>query len=267
MLAAIQIGSRISGSTRSSNLLGSIHIDEGQSDMYEIHRKDTFSCNNCQRVLSYIQLYSSAKNIFYAGADDCGAMRILQAKGYKVEGIEESNWIRKNFCQDFLYKKQVEIGAIRTAANTKLFDLVLCISALENIPIDHVPSTLERISNLVKPSGDVFLVIASNLFKEMKSTSVASIKPYNRGKIKGQLRERSWWIQELSKHGLEIDKEVEAKFFEISEEGPAGRSTNGSYYNNSHQKISKLHRVDPEYTHDEIYCLKKSMFTAALFIE
>jgi len=66
---------------------------------YHEGRKDR--CDGCRYVPFYKRMYPSAKSVFDAGAANCGVMRLLEAKGFEVEGIEFSEWVVKYFLSRF----------------------------------------------------------------------------------------------------------------------------------------------------------------------
>ena len=139
-------------------------------------------CDGCRYVPFYKRMYPNVKSVFDAGAANCGVMRLLEARGYETEGIEYSEWVVNNFCQDFLHNPtRIEVGPINSAMNKKVYDLVLCTDVLEHIPILDIPSTLEIISSLARVGGVVFLVIASDPSKHENHPERSSAATLARG--------------------------------------------------------------------------------------
>lgn len=89
---------------------------------------------------------------------------------------------------------------------------MLWTDVLEYIPIEDVPSTLHKISSLVKEVGDVFLVIiARDLSKQEnhqeRSSDAEELKQIGL-KIHETVKPRSLRLIQLSNFGLEEDKKA-----------------------------------------------------------
>ena len=227
---------------------------------YHEGRKDT--CDGCRYIPFNLRMYPRAKSIFDVGAANCGVMRLLEAKGFEVEGIEYSDWVVNNFYQDFLHDpKRVEIGPVHMATNSKAFDLVLCTDVLEHIPIKDISSTLYKISNLVKPGGDVFLVIASDPSKHEnhpeRSTAATELKQSGL-KIHETVQPRSWWLLELSRYGLEEDKEAMSTFLRTNQEKVHDPRYGYSIPNFKNRGRVKVYEPNKRHV-DRVYCLKKNI--------
>ncbi|CAL6331833.1 unnamed protein product [Bathycoccus prasinos] len=190
-------------------------------------------------------MYPKVKSVFDAGAANCGVMRLLKAKGFEVEGIEYSEWV---------------VGPIHMVdMQMKVFDLVLCTDVLEHIPIDNIPETLRKISDLAKPGGIVFLVIASDPSKHEKhpERSSAAYELEKSGlKIHETVKPRSWWLMELAEYGLVEDKRSMEIFLRINRDevhDPRYGYNIPNFKNRGYVRV-----YEPNKRHvDRIYCLKK----------
>jgi len=145
----------------------------------------------------------------------------------------------------------VQIGPIHNATitNANLFDLVLCTDVLEHIPIRDIPDTLSKISELTKPGGSVFLVIASDPSKHENhpERSSAAIELKQSGmKIHETLKPRSWWLHELLKYDLEEDEQAFRVFLKTNQEevhGPRYGYSISNFKNRGHTKFIFIHRT------------------------
>ena len=253
----------ITGSNLDDVIVGNRNNEIQRERVYAAYhegRKDR--CDGCRYVPFYKRMYPSAKSVFDAGAANCGVMRLLEAKGFEVEGIEFSEWVVNNFCQDFLHgSERVQIGPIHNAiiTSTNQFDLVLCTDVLEHIPIRDIPDTLNKISDLAKPGGSVFLVIASDPSKHEnhpERSSAATELEQSGMKIHETLKPRSWWLHELLKYGLEEDEEAMRVFLKTNQNevhDPRYGYSISNFKNRGHSKV-----YPPNRRHvDRVYCLKK----------
>ena len=217
-------------------------------------------CDGCRYVPFYKRMYPGVHSIFDAGAANCGVMRLLEAKGFEVEGIEYSEWVVNNFCVDFYTDPvRVEVGPIHLSQNRKLFDLVLCTDVLEHIPLKDITQTLQKISNLVKIGGKAFLVIASDPSKHENhpERSSAAVELQQSGlKIHETVKPRAWWLSELSKYGLEEDKQVMTTFLRINQEEVHDPRYGYSILNFKNRGQTKVYPPNKRHV-DRIYCLKK----------
>ncbi|CAL6334286.1 unnamed protein product [Bathycoccus prasinos] len=227
---------------------------------YHEGRKE--KCDGCRYVPFYLRMYPKVKSVFDAGAANCGVMRLLEAKGFEVEGLEYSEWVVKKYCKDFLsYPQRVYIGAIHLASiPIKAFDLVLCTDVLEHVPIEDIPATLSRITNLAKPGGNVFLVIASDPSKHEnhpERSSAAQELQKSGLKIHETVKPRSWWLMQLEEHGLIEDKGLMEKFLQINRDevhDPRYGYIINNFKNRGYMKV-----YEPNKRHvDRVYCLKKT---------
>ena len=218
-------------------------------------------CDGCRYVPFYKRMYPNVKSVFDAGAANCGVMRLLEAKGFEVEGIEYSEWVVNSFCQDFLQDPtRVEVGPIHLATNRKVFDLVLCTDVLEHIPIEDIPSTLHKISTLVKVGGDVFLVIASDPSKHEnhpERSSAAEELKQSGLKIHETVKPRSWWLLQLSNYGLEEDKTAMDLFLQTNQQEVHDPRYGYSIHNFKNRGQTKVYAPNKRHV-DRVYCLKKS---------
>ncbi len=257
------ISVEITGSNADDATVGKLDNEIQRARVYAAYhegRKDR--CDGCRYVPFYKRMYPNAKSVFDAGAANCGVLRLLEAKGFEVEGIEFNEWVVNNFCQDFLLgTKRVQIGPIHntiiTSANR--FDLVLCTDVLEHIPIRDIPDTLNKISDLAKPGGSVFLVIASDPSKHEnhpERSSAATELKQSGIKIHETLKPRSWWLHELLKYGLEEDEQTMRVFLKTNQEevhDPRYGYSISNFKNRGHTKV-----YPPNRRHvDRVYCLKK----------
>ena len=227
---------------------------------YHEARKDR--CDGCRYVPFYLVMYSKTKTVFDAGAANCGVMRLLEAKGFEVQGIEYSEWVVTNFCKDFLDEpKRIQIGPIHLATFVSTrFDLVLCTDVLEHIPLKDIPNTLSKISQLAKPGGNVFLVIASDPSKHENhpERSAASVELKKSGlKIHETLKPRSWWLEELLKYGLEEDKGAMSSFLQVNQKTVHDPRYGYSIPNFKNRGYTKVYEPNQRHV-DRIYCLKKN---------
>ena len=230
-------------------------------EAYHEGRKD--KCDGCRYVPFYLRMYPKARSIFDAGAANCGVMRSLEAKGFEVEGIEYSEWVVNNFCQDFLSSpRRVQVGPIHSASiQTKVFDLVLCTDVLEHIPIDDIPETLHRISNLAKPGGNVFLVIASDPSKHEnhpERSSAAQELEKSGLKIHETVKPRSWWLMQLQKYGLREDTGLMEMFLRINQDEVHDPRYGFNIPNFKNRGFVKVYEPNKRHV-DRIYCLKKML--------
>lgn len=247
---------------RNIDFLSSQRDDDLQRELvytaYHESRKER--CDGCRYVPFYKRMYPSVHSIFDAGAANCGVMRLLEAKGLEVEGIEYSEWVVSNFCKEFYHDPvRVEVGPIHLSRNRKLFDLVLCTDVLEHIPLHDISRTLQKISSLVKQGGSAFLVIASDPSKHENhpERSSAAVELEQSGlKIHETVKPRTWWLSELSKYGLEEDKRKMAMFLQINKEEVHDPRYGYSINNFKNRGQNKVYAPNKRHV-DRIYCLKK----------
>jgi SAM-dependent methyltransferase len=207
-------------------------------------------------------MYPGVKTVFDAGAANCGVMRLLEAKGFDVHGIEYSEWVVSNFCGDFVEEpRRIQTGPIHLLAfDPKVYDLVLCTDVLEHIPFRDIENTLSKISMLVKPGGNAFLVIASDPSKHENhpERSAASAELKESGlKIHETVKPRSWWLAQLSKYGLHEDKEAMSAFLNINQKTVHDPRYGYSIVNFKGRGRPKVYEPNKRHV-DRIYCLKKT---------
>lgn len=238
-----------------------VHDDVQREQVYAAyHEARKERCDGCRYIPFYKRMYPNVKSVFDAGAANCGVMRLLEARGYETEGIEYSEWVVNNFCQDFLRDpKRIEVGPINSAMNKKVFDLVLCTDVLEHIPILDIPSTLETISSLARVGGDVFLVIASDPSKHEnhpERSSAATELKQSGLKIHETVKPRSWWLLQLSKYGLVEDEKAMEVFMQTNQKEVHDPRYGYSIHNFKNRGDTKVYKPNRRHV-DRVYCLKK----------
>mmetsp|Transcript_1256 Transcript_1256/g.2921 ORF Transcript_1256/g.2921 Transcript_1256/m.2921 type:complete len:310 (+) Transcript_1256:180-1109(+) len=233
-----------------------------REDVYAAyHRARRLKCDGCRYVPFYKHLYSNVKNVFDAGAANCGVFRALSSLGYKVQGIEFSSWVVKNFCGEMYTTGAVEIGPIhRTRAPSNYFDLVLCTDVLEHIPMADIPDTIASLARLAKPGGKLFLVIASDPSKHEnhpeRSNAAAELQSSGL-KIHETVKPRTWWLEQLEQNGLREDHEAMQRFLHVNHEEVHDPRYGFTLENFKGRGTTKQYEPNPRHV-ARVYCLVKT---------
>ncbi|KAK3249943.1 hypothetical protein CYMTET_40648 [Cymbomonas tetramitiformis] len=185
-------------------------------DIYEIYhknRRDT--CDGC-RYIPFIQhLFEPYDRVFDGGAANCEVLRRLRNESNKsVRGVEFSEWILENYCEDLVKLGWVKNSPLHAIPfEDAAFDVVLCTDVLEHVPEANVDETLTELTRIAR-QGAHYLVTISHEPAQKDKKSLTKDSTF---KIHETVRPRKWWLGKLNTVGLVVDTEMQAKFFKFNE--------------------------------------------------
>eukprot|EP00239_Pterosperma_sp_CCMP1384_P008884 CAMPEP_0197864934 /NCGR_PEP_ID=MMETSP1438-20131217/43369_1 /TAXON_ID=1461541 /ORGANISM="Pterosperma sp., Strain CCMP1384" /LENGTH=651 /DNA_ID=CAMNT_0043483315 /DNA_START=401 /DNA_END=2356 /DNA_ORIENTATION=+ len=205
-----------------SRTLNDPNMREKYQDMYATYHKQRGA--NCQQACPmtnyYDHMWGPYKSHFDAGAANCMLVRKVKKSGKMAMGIEFNSFVVNEYCSDLRDEGIVQVGPLHESKGPwGVFDVVTCTDVLEHVPLANVEESVEVLSKLAKPGGHLFLIISHDSSKHDRMvghSNVAQEGFLTDIKVHETVRERSWWLEVLKRHGLVEDKKSMKKFLDYN---------------------------------------------------